>query len=220
MDWIKFKAKHLSPEYTDIDLGALVRIQLLTAQLERIPSERELNTICTQKRRNRIEKVLEKQSFSLQKVMKKVLEDVEDVVIMRSKAKNRQRKSRGLQVLSQVTTTSCHATDKRREEDIREEDIREEKINIPQEFLNALKLFPGTTSKTQNWNAFKKHKDWKEVLVNLCNHIGEEIHWREKSAEEPEYNFVPPWKNFSTWINQRCWEQTLPKVKGRFGEVI
>ena len=49
-----------------------------------------------------------------------------------------------------------------------------------------------------------KHLDWKEVLPLLEAAVGSQIESRRLTKEKGE--FVPPWKNFKTWINQRCWE--------------
>lgn len=52
---------------------------------------------------------------------------------------------------------------------------------------------------------FRKHKDWKEVLNLLKPAIQEQELRRFRMAKKGE--FVPPLKNFKTWINQRCWEE-------------
>lgn len=81
-------------------------------------------------------------------------------------------------------------------------------------FDSARKLYPGTKrgNETEFRNFQKKHTDWKEVLPLLEPAIQNQIAWR-KSAKEKE--FRPPWKNFKTWINNRCWEdevKTAPKL--------
>ena len=58
---------------------------------------------------------------------------------------------------------------------------------------------------TEFANFKKKHKDWKEVLPLLLPAIQAEIAWHEEKRRKRE--FCPQYKNFQTWINQRCWEQ-------------
>ena len=40
MDWIKVKAEHISGEYSDAQVGALVRFQLLVGRLKRVPTDK------------------------------------------------------------------------------------------------------------------------------------------------------------------------------------
>lgn len=69
-------------------------------------------------------------------------------------------------------------------------------------FDEARKLFKGTKrgNKTEYDNFIKKHADWKEVLPLLVSAVTQQIIWRD---EDGRY-----WKNFKTWINNRCWEET------------
>jgi uncharacterized protein YdaU (DUF1376 family) len=75
---------------------------------------------------------------------------------------------------------------------------------IDESFENFRKLYQGTKRglKIEFDNFKKKHKDWKEVLPLLEPAVKKEIEWRKQKRD-----FTPQWKNLSTWINQRCWEQ-------------
>ena len=53
----------------------------------------------------------------------------------------------------------------------------------------------------------KKHKDHRDIVGLLLPAIQAQIDNRKVLAESKV--FVPEWKNFSTWINQRCWEETV-----------
>lgn len=68
-------------------------------------------------------------------------------------------------------------------------------------FDEARKLFKGTKRGLQTeYDYFcKKHSDWREVLPLLIPAVENQIKWR---AEDGRY-----WKNFKTWINNRCWEE-------------
>ena len=67
--------------------------------------------------------------------------------------------------------------------------------------------FKGTVRglNTEFENFCKKHLDWKEVIPLLLPAVEGQIAWREKQT-----GFVPAWKIFQTWINNRCWEDELP----------
>lgn len=73
-----------------------------------------------------------------------------------------------------------------------------------EDFEVARKLYPGTKrgKDTEFVNYKKKHKDWGAVTKLLRPAIELQIKWRENANGD----FRPDWKNFSTWINNRCWE--------------
>ena len=68
------------------------------------------------------------------------------------------------------------------------------------------KKYKGTKkgNETEFDNFCKKHNDWKSVLETLSERIDYQI--RKRAEISSSGGFVPPWKNLSTWINQRCWE--------------
>ena len=74
-------------------------------------------------------------------------------------------------------------------------------------FDKARKTYPGTKRglNTEFANFQKKHKDWREVLPDLLPAIGLIQHDRDEKLVRKE--FVPAWANFSTWINNRRWEE-------------
>lgn len=69
------------------------------------------------------------------------------------------------------------------------------------------KVYPGTKNgnETEFSNFKKKHKDWNAVLPNLETIIKNQIKHKEQLKSQGQ--FVPAWKNLSTWINKRCWEE-------------
>ncbi len=84
------------------------------------------------------------------------------------------------------------------------------------EFLNfqsAIKKYPGSKGgvETEFINYQKKHKDWKEVVVLIEPAIDKEVEHRKKVKSQVDAKMagvhLAPWKNYSTWINNRCWEQ-------------
>ncbi len=75
-------------------------------------------------------------------------------------------------------------------------------------FEQARLAFPGTKRGTDTeWGNFKKkHKDYDKCVHMLLPAIKNQVKWREDLSAKGE-DFIPVWKNFSTWINQRCWEE-------------
>lgn len=88
------------------------------------------------------------------------------------------------------------------------EKILREKNN----FNSARKLYPGTKLglDTEFINFKKKHKDWKVILPKLEQAINNQIEARRKST-----GFVPEWKHFKTWINNRGWEEEIQITKNK-----
>jgi hypothetical protein len=74
-------------------------------------------------------------------------------------------------------------------------------------FDNARLIFPGKKNglDTEFNNFIKKTKDFNEVIHILEEKIKAQISIRE--AQKRKGEFVPPWKHFKTWINNRCWEE-------------
>ncbi len=85
-------------------------------------------------------------------------------------------------------------------------------------FDEARKLFPGTKRGLQTEYSNFTHRCKRptagqlpfilaEVLPLLKPAVEAQIAWRQNANGE----FRPAWKNFTTWINKRCWEQEMPK---------
>jgi len=106
---------------------------------------------------------------------------------------------------------------KRKEENIKTKQKTENELDIFDRFRKA---YPGTKNgnQTEFANFQKKHKDWKFVLNDLSSLLDCIINQRAL-AKYPG-SFVPQWKNLSTWINNRCWEEETGKeeVKTTIGK--
>ena len=59
---------------------------------------------------------------------------------------------------------------------------------------------------TEFSNFKHRYKDWGKILPLLLPAIEKQIAWRKDAGGD----FRPCWKNFQTWINQRCWEDEIP----------
>ncbi len=77
------------------------------------------------------------------------------------------------------------------------------------QFDEARKIYPGTKRglKTEYDDFTKKHKDCSTVIHLLKPAIERQIKNRESLNKRKE--FTPAWKNFKTWISQRCWEEEV-----------
>lgn len=79
-------------------------------------------------------------------------------------------------------------------------------------FDMARKAYPGMKNGLlSEFAIFRKQKDYKVALPLLLPAIQKQIKWRDK-MKTIKGQFVPEWKFFTTWINQRCWEQEMPKI--------
>lgn len=81
-----------------------------------------------------------------------------------------------------------------------------------QVFDLARQKFKGTIlgNKTEFDNFKKKHMDWQQILPTLELVIDNQT--KDAEIRKQRGEFVPEWKNFKTWLNQRCWEQELKYV--------
>lgn len=57
----------------------------------------------------------------------------------------------------------------------------------------------------------KKHKDYRVVIPILKEAVEKEAF--HKTKDKIQGKFVPEWKNFKTWVNNRCWEVEYPEVE-------
>lgn len=78
-------------------------------------------------------------------------------------------------------------------------------------FEDFWKKYPGTKSGAvaEYENFLKKNK--QDMIPHLMPGLEKEIKHRELLRANKK--FEPNWKNLSTWINNRCWEQELPEIK-------
>jgi hypothetical protein len=98
------------------------------------------------------------------------------------------------------------STEAHRKSEHKEKERSKEKYT--QQFEQARKIYPGTKRGCETEFAnFEKHKDWKKVLPLLKPAIEKQIEWRRESKAANIW--VPKWKNFQTWINNRCWEDEI-----------
>ncbi len=90
------------------------------------------------------------------------------------------------------------------ETDNNEENAKKKHMSI---FDEAKKIYPGKKRglQTEYDDFSKKHKDYSTVIHLLKPAIEKQINHRDYLIKRKE--FVPAWKNFKTWINQRCWEE-------------
>lgn len=79
-------------------------------------------------------------------------------------------------------------------------------MNYKEEFETARKAWPGIKRGLETeLKCLKKHKDWQKAILLLMPAIKEQI--RRHELKKQLDVFVPSWKNFKTWLNNRCWEE-------------
>jgi hypothetical protein len=111
------------------------------------------------------------------------------------------------------TEESAQRKEKKRKEENKKEKNKKEFFS--EEDFNVFKVakdyYLGTKLGTQTeFDKFMKHKDWKQCLPLLLPAMIREKVEKQKLIDAGK--FSPNWKNFSTWINQRCWETEYPNV--------
>jgi len=99
---------------------------------------------------------------------------------------------------------------KEKEKDMDKEKDKGKEQDKEQEIFDLIrKKYPGIKRgiNTEYSNLKKKHQDWKEVIKLMMPAIDNQISFRNKLNNSNK--FVPSWKNFQTWINNRCWEDEM-----------
>ena len=112
--------------------------------------------------------------------------------------------------------------DENENEDENEDEIKGKKIaEIFEEFREA---YPGVKRGHETeFENLKKHKDWRNVLPKLKQELQRQYFAREQNQKAGQ--FVPDWKHWKTYINQRGWEEEIninnqtPKTNGTGSKV-
>ncbi len=140
MDWIKVKAEHISSEYSDAQVGALVRFQLLVGRLKRVPTDKELFKEVSKK--NWTSTVVVMSSFGVDPdlIASKVLEDVEFVEKKRVSSRKTSRDYRSKQKAGDVSRDNHgDGTEEIREDKSIEDEKESIKESIKEEGFNKCK---------------------------------------------------------------------------------
>ena len=86
------------------------------------------------------------------------------------------------------------------------------------QFDQARKIYQGRKRGLDTeFKDFQKHRDWKEALLLLQPAIVKQTRHREELQKSGQW--CPEWKNFKTWINQRCWEEVLPDAPSELDRI-
>ena len=84
--------------------------------------------------------------------------------------------------------------------------------DLKSKFEEARKNYPGTKRGADTeWNDFARKwgKEKAEIIPKLLPAI--ESQRKQKDLMDKNKVFVPQWKNFKTWVYQRCWEDEPPR---------
>lgn len=90
---------------------------------------------------------------------------------------------------------------------------KKERIQASPLFLEFHKKFRGRKNgaDTHYTDFVNKYDDYQEIELLLNDAIDYQIELRKKEVANGQKETY--WKNLSTWLNQRCWEETNPEIE-------
>lgn len=118
------------------------------------------------------------------------------------------KRSNAVQTRYKNNTNTLHPSEDEYESESEVENRNEDINTVEGEFETFRLRFPGRKRGfATEFELFKKHKDWKEVIPLLLPAVEAQIAWRATTIAKDPNAFVPSWKNLKTWLNNRCWEE-------------
>jgi len=190
MNWLKVKTEHISPEYTNAEVGALIRFQIFIARYGRFPTDKEIQKDIGKKDFNRLKDKLSKLEVDLKMIQRKVEEDREKIQRKREVSQNTSRRHRDSKKCDTSPSLSRDATDK----------IREDKS-----ILNKSKAFKAPMLEEVVLYAKEKNR---EDLANKFFDYYKEGDWHDANGKK-----LKNWKQkFITWTNKNA--DTKQEFKG------
>lgn len=207
MDWIKIPTDSiLYSEFKDAELITIIKYQALYCQLEKAPSESQMNRIFNKKELKLIQ--------SYKEVVQELCENqIFSVTKKRNKDKENYKQKQTLE------KNSASGTDSERSlsvgaDKIREEKIRKEKKNNKKEIIEKFSdwwvEYPKKVSKADAEKVFEKIlTDGRASFDELMDGVKRYSHHCRTENVENQYIKHP-----STWLNQGCWTdeyETKPK---------
>lgn len=135
---------------------------------------------------------------------------VNERMLMEAQKRRKYRKSREDNLKAQKPSPHM---DSHMDNEDENENKNGDEIGIDKEraekFEAARKIYPGTKRgfNTEYLNFRKKHKDWRDVVPILEKAII--VQTTKRNRREMNNDFVPDWKHFKTWINNRGWEEDI-----------
>ena len=98
-----------------------------------------------------------------------------------------------------------------------EEEKEKEHNALVSDFENFRKKYPGKKRglEVEFENFKKKNKDWRDVIPLLIPALEKEI--AQKELQQKNNMFCPSWKDFTTWINKKCWTQEFEQFENPNG---
>ena len=202
MEWIRIKPQHiLFSDFTDVQLSALIKFQCLIAQLERIPTEKEMAKVISGHALTSLKSTLNQSGTELRLIADKVMEDVKNYQQKKAKAKEKMARHREKQedvtrnVASNVTGyVTSNVTDI---EKSRLDKIREDESITPYESPNSLEyLFKQWKSKNPLESKNKKIRDAAEAHISAALNRGIKAQEIEKLIWETSGKGIMPWELF------------------------
>ena len=215
LDWVRIKQEHITAEFTDAQVGSLVRFQLLVARLNRHPTDKELYRETSRKTVSKLKEVLSMFGTDLEIIAIKVLEDVEKI---QRRKKVSQESSSNLRLKSSDGDGHVTALDKRREEKRREDKnikkiIKKKKFIKPS--LDDVKKHiedNGFTTDAETWYSWNESNGWKVGKNDMKCWKAALSYWEKTSTKfkEPIVFADPDYENAFTSL----WDAFPPSRKG------
>ena len=207
MDWIKVKIRHIDYDFDSVDPAicwAWMKAMSMTAALERIPSDIQIQNRIGIETLKKLKNILTKNGTSLEEVLVKVMEDVEHINKRRKDLRRYVRKHRSKHFVSAYKTVT---------KPIREDKIREDKIRVvvgadapptDKEFIETLKANSSykhiniyiELGKMDAWlSVHKGRQKTRRFIINWLNKIDapvkiEKPHRKIELLKKEE--FIPP----------------------------
>jgi len=177
MDWFKVKIKHAEYDFADAPDNAFrawIMLMSFVAASERKPKEEQLRARLGSDNYDALESHASRNGYSLQRIIKKVMEDVQEVKRKRVTAKDRQAQYRREHLHDNEPSHTprhalCHTSRNALvtgQDKIREDKIREDKKKLTKPHLNFEYL-----DKKNMTNLLKLHGD-KEGLREHLRQMG------------------------------------------------
>ena len=203
MEWIKVKAEHITAEYTDAQVGSLIRFQLLVARLKRFPTDKELYNETPRRAVVQLDLVLKSLGVDRHFIAGKVLEDVNSV--HRSISSN-QKSSAVYRLKHKKSDDHRDASRDSHRDGPREEEKREDKKDKNKKINKKNFLQNVSLTEDEHKSLQKKHGD---EFTDRCI---EKLQWH-KSANGKSYK--SDYAAINQWVIKAIKKEDLEEEKDR-----
>lgn len=201
MDWVPINAEDISSEYTDAQVGCLVRFQLLISRLKRMPTDKELFREVSKKSWGNLSLVLAKFGLSPDSVCIQTLEYCDKCERKTKQNRNRVAKHR-LKMKNGNALRNGHDNalgngidrEERQDREEREKEKEKEKPSLsPFPKITSLSSLPSSTNfKPRNYqpNTYKEGLSYRDRTFNVIWDTWKQTLRGNRFESEEEFNVV------------------------------